>query len=92
MLPNVTIRILPPVGNHRLAVDFFSILEFGGSSEVVLHDLVSLEGLIDGFYVEDGPDTHQFRLAFERLIEESLAPAESLELMLTTARRLWMKA
>jgi transcriptional regulator with XRE-family HTH domain len=92
MLPNVTIRILPLAGNHRLAVDSFSILEFGGSSEVMLHDLVSLEGLINEFYVEDDPDTHQFRLAFEHLIEESLAPAESLELMLTTARQLWNKA
>ena len=90
-LPNVTIQILPLERNHGLAVDSFSILEFGGSDETALHDLVSLEGLINEFYVEDDPDTYQFRLAFDHLREKSLSPAESRDL-LTAPGQLWNKA
>lgn len=91
-LRNVTIQILPLERNHGLAVDSFSILQFGKSGEAALHDLVSLEGLINEFYVEDDPDTHQFRLAFGHLAEESLSPADSRNLMLTAADQLWNKA
>jgi transcriptional regulator with XRE-family HTH domain len=91
-LPNVTIQILPFNRNHGLAVDSFSILQFGNARETTLHDVVSLEHLSNEFYVEGDADTHQFRLAFSRLAEESLSAAESREAILTTASQLWNKA
>jgi transcriptional regulator with XRE-family HTH domain len=86
-LPNVTIRILPLSINHGLAVDSFTIFQFGKAHETVLHDVVSLEHVTNELYVEGDTDTHQFRLAFDHLAEESLSPQESRELILTTSRR-----
>jgi transcriptional regulator with XRE-family HTH domain len=84
-LPNVTIRILPLQRNHGLAVDSFSILQFGKEHETALHDVVSIEHLSSELYVEGDTDTHTFRLAFDHLSEESLSLSESRELMLTTS-------
>jgi transcriptional regulator with XRE-family HTH domain len=90
-LPNVTIRILPFNLNHGLAVDSFTIFQFGKAHETVLHDVVSLEHVTNELYVEGDTDTHQFKLAFDHLAEESLSPNESRELILTTSRRVWDK-
>lgn len=90
-LPNVTIRILPLNINHGLAVDSFTIFQFGKAHETVLHDVVSLEHVTSELYVEGDTDTHQFKLAFDHLAEESLSPRESRELILTTSRRVWDK-
>lgn len=88
---NLTVRILPLNRSHGLAVDSFSIFQFGKAHEVVLHDVVGLEHLVNQLYVEGDTDTHQFRLAFGRLLEESLSPEKSRELILTTSRRVWEK-
>jgi transcriptional regulator with XRE-family HTH domain len=88
-LPNVTIQILPLKRDHGLAVDSFSIFQFGKAHETMLHDVVSLEHVSNELHVEGDTDTHQFRLAFNHLAKESLAPGESRELILTTARQLW---
>ncbi len=86
-LPNVTIRILPLQRNHGLAVDSFSILQFGKAHETMLHDVVSLEHLSNELYVEGDTDTHQFRLAFNHLADESLSRSESRERILATSRQ-----
>ena len=83
-LPNVTIQIVPLKANRGLAVDSFSILQFGNDHDTAFHDMVSLEHLINELYVEGDTDTYQFRLAFNRLASESLSPQESRELILTT--------
>ena len=90
--PNVTIQILPLERNHELAVDSFSIFQFGKAHETVLHDVVGLEHLVNQLYVDGDTDTHQFRLAFDHLAEESLSPEESRERILTTSRQVWNKA
>jgi transcriptional regulator with XRE-family HTH domain len=84
-LPNVTIRILPLSRHHGLAVDSFTILQFGKAFDATLHDVVNLEHLINEFYVEVGADTDRFRLAFDHLAEDSLSPQESRQLISTTA-------
>lgn len=89
---NVTIRVLPLERNHGLAVDSFSIFQFGKAYETMLHDVVGLEHLSNELYVEGDTDTHQFRLAFNHLAEESLSPSESRERILTTSRQLWNSA
>lgn len=91
-LPNVTIQILPLKRNHGLAVDSFSIFQFGKAHETMLHDVVGLEHLSDEFYAEGDTDTYQFRLAFNYLAGECFSPAESRELILTTSSEVWDKA
>jgi transcriptional regulator with XRE-family HTH domain len=91
-LPNITIRILPLQRKHGLAVDSFAILRFGKAHETALHDVVSIENLSNEFYVEDDRDTHTFRLALKHLTEESLSAADSKELMLAIAMRVWNEA
>src|SRR6266702_5329235 len=86
---NVRIQILLLTGKHGLAVDSFSIFQFSKTHETMLPDVVSLEHLINESYDEVDTDTHQFRLAFNHLAEESLTPAESRERILTTSRQLW---
>ncbi|SRR6266568_520953 len=88
-LPNVTVRIQPLGGDHRLAVDSFAILQFGKEHETTLHDVVNTEHLSTQLYVEGETDTYNFRLAFAHLTKVSLPPAESRELILRTAQQLW---
>jgi transcriptional regulator with XRE-family HTH domain len=87
--PNVTIRILPLSRSHILAVDSFAILQFGQTSETVLHDVVSIEHLTSELYMEGDIDTYQFKLAFAYIADRSLSPPESRELILATAGRVW---
>jgi transcriptional regulator with XRE-family HTH domain len=91
-LPNVTIQILPLRRDHGLAVDSFSILQFGKAHETMLHDVVSLEHINNELYVEGDTDTHQFRLAFNHLAAECFSTRESRELILTTSSEVWDKA
>ena len=91
-LPNVTIQILPLSSRNRLAVDSFAILLFGKAHETSLHNVVSVEHLGKELYVEGDTDTYQFRLAFEHFAEKSLSPAESRDLIVTTARQVWAAA
>jgi transcriptional regulator with XRE-family HTH domain len=84
-LSNVTIRVVPLKRNHGLAVDSFVILQFGEAHDTTLHDVVSLEHLINELYVEGDTDTYEFRRAFDHLVGESLPPQESRDLILTAA-------
>jgi transcriptional regulator with XRE-family HTH domain len=86
---NVTIHILPLEERHGLAVDSFAIMEFGGSDEATLHDLVSLEHMLNEIYIEGDADTHHFRRAFTHLVSGSLPPQQSRELILAIAREVW---
>ena len=88
-LPNVTIKILPLKKDHGLAVDSFSIFQFGKAHEVMLHDVVSLEHISNELYVEGDTDTHQFRLAFDHFSKESLSRQHSRKLILTTSGQMW---
>jgi transcriptional regulator with XRE-family HTH domain len=85
-LPNVTLQILSLDGPKRLALDSFTVLRF---SQGQLNDVVSTESLRNYLYVEGDTDTYEFRVAFERLSQESLGPDESREFILRIARQLW---
>jgi hypothetical protein len=85
-LPNVTLQILPLDGPKGLALDSFTVLQF---SQGQLNDVVSTESLRNYLYVEGDTNTYEFRVAFERLSQESLGPEESLEFILRIARQLW---
>lgn len=88
-LPSVTIQILPFARKHGLAMDTFSILQFGKVYETALHDVVSIEHLSNEFYVEGDAETDTFQLAFKHLTKESLPPAESRELIFRASRQVW---
>jgi transcriptional regulator with XRE-family HTH domain len=88
-LPNVTLQVLPLDEPRGLALDSFIILHFGKAYDTQLHDVVSTESLTNYFYIEGETDTYEFRLAFEQLARESLAPDESRELILRTAQERW---
>jgi len=88
-LPNVTVQILPLNRSHRLAVESFTILQFGEAHETTLHDVVDTEILSSALYVEGETDTYEFRLAFEHLAKESLPPAPSQDLILRAAQEMW---
>lgn len=86
--PHTRIQVLTFEQNHRLAVDSFSILQFGKAHEAALHDVVSIENLSTELYVEGDTDTHTFRLAFDYLASEALDPEESRTFILTAASQL----
>lgn len=89
-LPRVTIRVLPLHKSHGLAVDSFAILEFGNAHETTLRNVVSIEHLSSSeLYVEGDNETNTFELAFKHLEKESLSPADSRELIVTTSRQVW---
>jgi transcriptional regulator with XRE-family HTH domain len=88
-VPNVTIQILPLHRDHGLAVDSFAILKFGQAHSAGLRDAVSIEHLSNELYVEGDADTHTFELAFKHLAEESLAPSDTREFILTASRQMW---
>ena len=88
-LPNVTIRVLPLDGPKGLALDSFTLLQFGRAYETQLHDVVSAESAQAYLYVEGETDTYEFRLAFERLARDALEPNKSREFILRIARQLW---
>jgi|SRR5579859_5683014 len=85
-LPNVTIQVLPLQQDHGLAVDSFSIFQFGKAHETILHDVVNVEHVSNELHVDDDTDTHQFRLAFNHLAGESLSPQDSRDLIVTVSR------
>jgi transcriptional regulator with XRE-family HTH domain len=86
---NVRLQIRPLAGPKRLAVDSFTLFQFGPERETSLHDVVSTENLSNYLYVEGETDTYEFEQAFQHLTQESLDPEESREFILRTARQLW---
>jgi hypothetical protein len=88
-LPNVTVQILPFKRSQTLAVDSFSILQFGTAHEAGLPDVVSLEHLGDELHIEGDFDAHSFRLAFSHLAAKCLSASDSQDLILVISRREW---
>ncbi|MFZ0667095.1 MAG: helix-turn-helix transcriptional regulator [Acidimicrobiales bacterium] len=87
--PNVTLRILPLDAQHTVFGESFVIFRFGPDSDAMLHDVVSAEHLRNGFSLEGERETYLHRIAFQMLVEASLDPASSKELILETAASHW---
>ena len=90
-LPNVDLRILPLNQHSGLVTGAFVIMRFGsqGTPGGSLGDVVSTEALATENYVEGETDTHLYSLFFESLQGAALPPADSRELIMSTATRLW---
>jgi hypothetical protein len=91
-LPNVDLRVLPLNRETALLAGTFVIMSFGPQPDVEassLSDVVSTENLNTELYVEGETDTYIYRLFFQALSKAALPPAESRDLIVTTAERAW---
>jgi transcriptional regulator with XRE-family HTH domain len=89
-LPNVDLRVLPLQSETSLRAEGFVVFGFGPQHETSkLGDVVSTEVAENSLYIEGETDTYIFRLFFSAFARASLAPNDSRELILETARRLW---
>jgi transcriptional regulator with XRE-family HTH domain len=88
-LPNVEIRVLPLDGSHPVGTAPFTYMQFPQEHEVPQPDIVYVEQLDNNYYIGDMTDTNKYRVAFEHLRLEALNPAESKDLIVSTARQVW---
>jgi transcriptional regulator with XRE-family HTH domain len=84
----ITLRILPLDGRHPIGTGAFVILQFDEVHDVSHHDVVYLEHLTSGRYVNEEDEVFQYRRAFARLGEFALNERESRKL-LSSARAKW---
>jgi transcriptional regulator with XRE-family HTH domain len=88
-LPTVQVRVLPLSNDHPVTTGAFSYMQFTQVHDVPLHDLVTVEHITATYYLEDEEQTFRYRMAFERLTEDSLGPEESRDAILAAARETW---
>ena len=88
-MPNVDIRILPLGGEHPTTTGAFSYMQFPQVHDVSLRDIVSVEHLTGSYELEDEEQTFRYRVTFEGLLEKSLDPSESRDLIGRTVHELW---
>jgi transcriptional regulator with XRE-family HTH domain len=83
-LPNVTVQINPfDTGPHPALDSTFNILEFPEP----VPDLIYIEGLAGFLFLEKAEDLQRYQRVFERLSKKALTPDQSMDLILTIARR-----
>ena len=85
---NISLRILPLDGPHPIGTGAFVLLQFDAAHDIVYQDVVYLEHLTGGRYVEEEDEAYRYRRSFDRLSELALDEAKSRE-MLAAARRTW---
>ncbi|GIH78366.1 transcriptional regulator [Planobispora longispora] len=84
--PNVTIRLLPySAGAHAGLEGTFTILSF---PEEVDPDVAYVEGTAGDIYVESSDQVNRYTLAFARICDVALSPADSTELINEAKERL----
>jgi transcriptional regulator with XRE-family HTH domain len=79
---NISLRILCLDGRHPIGTGAFVLLQFDEVHEVTHHDVVYLEHLTDGRYIEDEGLAFTYRRAYARLSDLSIEETESRELIL----------
>ena len=85
---NISLRILPLDGPHPIGTGAFVLLQFDEAHHVTHQDVVYLEHLTGGRYVEEEDEAFTYRRSFDRLSELALDEAESRKL-LAAARDTW---
>ena len=85
---NISLRILPLEGRHPIGTGAFVLLRFGDVHHVTHQDVVYIENLTGGRYVEEEEEVYRYQRSFDRLSELSLDKAESRK-MLMIARDKW---
>ena len=87
--PAVEIRVLPLAAYHPIGTGSFAYLQFAGMEDLRANDVVVIENLTSNYYLEDEDDTYRYRLAFERLTEESLDEPRSRSCIKSHVKTLW---
>lgn len=85
---SITLRILPLDGRHPIGTGAFVLLQFNEVHDVDHHDVVYLEHLTSGRYVEEEDEAFTYRRAFGRLSDLALDENKSRQLI-SSARRKW---
>lgn len=85
---NISLRILPLDGRHPIGTGAFVLLQFGDVHHVTHQDVVYIENLTGGRYVEEEEEVYRYQRSFDRLSELALDKAKSRE-MLMIARDKW---
>jgi Domain of unknown function (DUF5753) len=92
-LPNVSLRVLRLADTHPVSGGGgFALMQFppvpgiGPASDVVHVEQLGRSGAL---YIEDDAETHEYRMAFRRLLAESLDEVRSRELIETIRREMW---
>ena len=85
---NISLHILPLDGRHPIGTGAFVLLQFGDVHHVSHEDVVYIESLTGGRYVEAEEEVYRYQRSFDRLSELALDEATSRE-MLTAAREQW---
>jgi transcriptional regulator with XRE-family HTH domain len=89
-LPNVELRVLRLGVDRSMMADSFAIFSFNPIGDTgKLHDVVSAEALVNGFYVESETHTYLHRVVFNELARISLSVDASSDLIRRTAKRRW---
>jgi transcriptional regulator with XRE-family HTH domain len=78
-LPNVTVLVLPFTSDAATGMFApFNVLSFSGSG---LTEVVFLENLCGGLYLEEQQEIDHYRLAYDHLRTSALPPGESISLI-----------
>jgi transcriptional regulator with XRE-family HTH domain len=85
---NITLRILPLDGPHPIGTGAFVLLQFDEVHDVTHRDVVYLEHLTGGRYVEEEEESFTYRRTFGRLSDLALDEAESQK-MIASAHDTW---
>lgn len=85
---NITLRILPLDGPHPIGTGAFVLLQFDEVHNVRHADVVYLEHLTGGQYVEEEDEAFTYRRSFDRLSELAVDEEKSREI-LASARESW---
>lgn len=87
--PTIDVRVVPLNAYHPVLTGSFSYMQFPGTEDVTFGDMVAIEELASNHYIEDEDETYLYRLAFERLLAESLDQRNSQELIEKYMHELW---
>ena len=86
---NISLRILPLDGRHPIGTGAFVLLQFGEVNAVTYQDVVYIENLTGGRYVEEEDEVFRYKRSFDRLTDLALDEQKSRE-MLVAARDTWI--
>lgn len=85
---NISLRILQLDGRHPIGTGAFVLLQFGEVHDVTYQDVVYVENLTGGRYVEEEDEVFRYKRAFDRLSDLALDEQKSREI-LVAARDTW---
>jgi hypothetical protein len=85
---NISLRILPLDGRHPIGTGAFVLLQFGEIHDFTYQDVVYIENLTGGRYVEEEDEVFRYKRSFDRLSDLAQDEEKSREI-LAAARDTW---